>query len=165
MSSQQLRALLQGAREGAPGEQREALAQWKSDVDALVRTLEAWALEVDPRALTYRGEETLTEAEAGTYTVANLTVQWEGVPGEVRVRPYGMTVRRVKLLSGDYSAPIDGVVRMSFGADRRSLCRRRGATQASWLLSTSASPALHPLDLDSYAAVIIELLGPALRRS
>ncbi len=163
MSSQQLKALLQRARAAAHPRMAGPLERWRADLDALVEQLRTWTLESDAGAWADTSDVLLNEQETGRYNTKAMCLRWEGVPGEVHVQPYGLSVHRARLMDGSYSGQIDGVVRITYGAERRPLCRSLVGPTTRWSLSTQQTPALHPLDSESFAAVIIELVGPALR--
>lgn len=163
MSSQQLKALLERARDAAHPSMGGPLERWRADLEALVAQLGSWTIGMDAGAWAHPSDVLLNEQETGRYNAKALSLRWEGVPGEVHVQPYGLSVQRARLMDGAYSGRIDGVVRLTYGAERRPLCRVLAGESTHWLLSTQESPALHPLDSESFAAAILELVGPALR--
>jgi hypothetical protein len=163
MSSHQLKALLQSARDAAHPTMAGPLERWRADLEALVAQLGGWTLGIDAGAWAQTSDVLLHEQETGRYNAKSMSLRWEGVPGEVHVQPYGLSVHRARLMDGSYSGRIDGVVRITYGAERRPVCRSLVGSTTVWSLSTQENPALHPLDSESFAAVIIELVGPALR--
>ncbi len=158
-------------RSGGQGSPQSKLAKYRSRVEDLYKTAEAWANEWSPKATTRRVEVEVNELPIGVYTIDALDIELPGLKRPVRLRPAGCFVVGaegkidVESLAGRETLVFlaDGEPAMTVQiASARGTARTGGArreTADGWVWVQNRLMGLFPTVNDDLMRRIVEVLG------